>query len=140
MLEEVSRAARGNPWPLLSFLSCGKRHERRASRMTIRFTEGDAIPDDVLGFVEDLLRMAVADFQSVSSAIANGRFAEAKGARRVPRDLVSVGLLLAQERAKVDKLRKQVAGSVGAGSELDLWAARDEIGRRLACLRAARGD
>ena len=108
--------------------------------MTIRFTEGDAIPDDVLGFVEGLFRMAVADFESMRDAIAKGRFEEAKGASRAPKDLVSVGLLLAQERVKIDKLRKQVAGSVGAGSELDLGVARDEIGRRLACLRAARGD
>ena len=45
-------------------------------------------------------------------------------------------LLLMTERNKVDKLRKDIAGGVGGGS-LDLDAARDEIGRRLACLRRA---
>ncbi|QBX34398.1 permease [Paracoccus liaowanqingii] len=46
--------------------------------------------------------------------------------------------LLMAERIKVDKLRKDVAGGVGGGC-LDLDAARDEIGRRLACLRRASG-
>lgn len=40
------------------------------------------------------------------------------------------------ERNKVDTVRKDIAGGVGGGS-LDLDAARDEIGRRLACLRRA---
>lgn len=43
------------------------------------------------------------------------------------------------ERATVDKLRKQELGAVGAGT-LDLATARDEIGRRLACLRDAGSD
>lgn len=47
--------------------------------------------------------------------------------------------LLMAERIKVDKLRKDIAGGVGGGS-LDLGAARDEIGRRLACLRRAGGS
>ncbi|RJL05621.1 permease [Paracoccus aestuarii] len=46
--------------------------------------------------------------------------------------------LLMAERSKVDKLRKDIAGGVGGGA-LDLDAARDEIGRRLACLRRAGG-
>ncbi|SEN41333.1 hypothetical protein SAMN04489859_1006102 [Paracoccus alcaliphilus] len=44
--------------------------------------------------------------------------------------------LLMVERNRVDKLRKDIAGGVGGGG-LDLDAARDEIGRRLACLRRA---
>ncbi len=47
--------------------------------------------------------------------------------------------LLMAERNKVDKLRKDIAGGVGGGS-LDLDAARNEIGRRLACLRRAGGS
>ncbi|CAM3077200.1 permease [Paracoccus nototheniae] len=46
--------------------------------------------------------------------------------------------LLMAERIRVDKLRKDIAGDVGGGS-LDLDAARDEVGRRLACLRRAAG-
>lgn len=43
------------------------------------------------------------------------------------------------ERATIDKLRKQELGAAGAGT-FDLAAARNEIGRRLACLRDAGGD
>lgn len=46
--------------------------------------------------------------------------------------------LLMAERNKVDKLRREIAGGVAEGC-LDLDAARDEIGRRLACLRRAGG-
>ncbi|MGF6860052.1 hypothetical protein ABIE69_000607 [Rhodobacteraceae bacterium MBR-64] len=42
------------------------------------------------------------------------------------------------ERATIDKLRKQELGAAGACA-LDFAAARDEIGRRLACLRDAGG-
>jgi len=50
------------------------------------------------------------------------------------------------ERAAIDKLRREIAGRSagdsgpgGGARELDFGAARDEIGRRLACLRAAGG-
>ncbi|MFB2532917.1 permease [Paracoccus sp. p4-l81] len=46
---------------------------------------------------------------------------------------------LQDERSRVEQLRRNLAGAVGGG-QLDLGAARDEIGRRLACLRHARGD
>jgi hypothetical protein len=108
--------------------------------MTIRFSEGDEIPDDVLGFTEDLYRWAITDLRSLIAAIEAGRIEEVKAAKAAVKDLREVGKLLIQERANVEALRKQVAGSVGAGTELDLGAARDEIGRRLACLRDARGD
>ncbi len=140
MLEEMSRAAGGQPFvPLFAFRSCGRRHERRAGRMTIRFTDGDGIPDDVMGFTEKLFRLAVADVETAMEAILAGEGMLPRSGERI-RDLAKVGLMLVEERAKVEKLRKQVAGDVGTGSELDLDAARDEIGRRLACLRAARGD
>lgn len=42
------------------------------------------------------------------------------------------------ERATIDRLRKQEFGQSGA-RKLDFAAARDEIGRRLACLRDAGG-
>ncbi len=108
--------------------------------MTIRFTEGDGIPDDFLGFTEDMYRWAIADLRTLIAAIEAGRIEDIKAAKTAVKDLREVGKLLVQERAHVEALRKQVAGSVGTGTELDLGAARDEIGRRLACLRDARGD
>ena len=44
-----------------------------------------------------------------------------------------------KERANVEQLRKKEAGIVN-GYALDFVAARDEIGRRLACLRDAGGS
>ncbi len=41
---------------------------------------------------------------------------------------------LITERQHVEKLRRD-AGDLGCGRDFDLDAARDEIGRRLACLR-----
>lgn len=46
---------------------------------------------------------------------------------------------LQDERNRVEQLRRTLAGGVGDRA-LDLAAARDEIGRRLACLRDAGGD
>lgn len=108
--------------------------------MTIRFSEGDAIPDDVVGFTEELFRLAIADLQAAIEAFKAGTPGEARVAKAAIRDLREIGKDLVRERANVEALRKQVAGTAGTGRDLDLGAARDEIGRRLACLRAARGD
>ena len=54
------------------------------------------------------------------------------------RDLKTAFQLVMDERTRVEKLRKQVAGVVG-DLRLDFDAARDEIGRRLARLRDAGG-
>jgi hypothetical protein len=54
------------------------------------------------------------------------------------RDLQAALAVLMDERVKIDRLRNQVAGVVG-GRTLDLDAARDEIGRRLARLRDTGG-
>ncbi len=88
--------------------------------MTIRFTEGDGIPDDFLGFTEDMYRWAIADLRTLIAAIEAGRIEDIKAAKTAVKDLREVGKLLVQERAHVEALRKQVAGSVGTGTELDL--------------------
>ena len=108
--------------------------------MTIRFTEAEEIPVDVAGFTEGLFRLAMADLQELVDALLEGRSSDAKSAKTAIRDLRTIGNELVRERATAEALRKQIAGAVGAGAELDLDAARDEIGRRLALLRAARGD
>ncbi|MBE2274708.1 MAG: hypothetical protein IAE87_00220 [Rhodobacteraceae bacterium] len=108
--------------------------------MTIRFTEGEDVPQDVLEFTEKLFLVAVEDLNGILEAIRDGRLDLAKDGKRAVRDLAEMGKQVLQERNNVDQLRKRIAGSVGAGGGLDLGAARDEIGRRLACLRHARGD
>lgn len=108
--------------------------------MTIRFSDGEAEPDEGLRLTEELFRIAVGDLNAALTAIRDGQFEAAKAGKAAVRDLVDMSKQVLEGRRNVEKLRKQIAGDVGARSELDLDAARDEIGRRLACLRDARGD
>lgn len=82
-------------------------------------------------YVKDLKRHEAALESRESGAVDPAELKEAVQAARNVRE--AVGFLM-QERNRVDKFRKDIAGGVGGGS-LDLDAARDEIGRRLACLR-----
>lgn len=113
---------------------------------------GDSLPgdrvatatDEAIAVAEGLFWAYVKDLevhQRELSARERGevdpaRLKKAVEAAKTVREAVH---LLMVERNKVDKLRKDIAGGVGGGS-LDLDAARDEIGRRLACLRRARGS
>lgn len=101
---------------------------------------GGALPQEVLDFTEELFRIAVGDLGSILAEIRDGRFEAAKEGKRALRDLTSMSMQVLEERRNVEKFRKHIAGSLRGITELDLDAARDEIGRRLACLRAARGD
>ena len=58
---------------------------------------------------------------------------------KLARDLRAGAQLMIEERNRLDKLRKDAAAGVVGTGRLDLAAARDEIGRRLACLRRAGG-
>ncbi len=107
--------------------------------MTIRLSEGDAVPDDLLAMTEGLYRLAVEELHRTILAIKSGQITEVKAAETAIRALRATALQVLEERGKVDKLRKQIAGQVGAGGTLDLDGARAEIGRRLACLRDAGG-
>ena len=108
--------------------------------MTIRFTEGGGAPEEALHLTEQLFQVAVEDLNEALAAIRDGRAEAAKEGKRAVRDLADLSRMVLEERRNVEKLRKQAAGAVGTWGELDLHAARDEIGRRLACLRNARGD
>ena len=87
-------------------------------------------------YVKDLKRHEAALEARQSGTVDPAELKEAMQTAKVVRE--AVGLLMA-ERNRVDKLRKDIAGGVGGGS-LDLDTARDEIGRRLACLRRAGGS
>lgn len=112
--------------------------------MTIRFDEQAPGADeaelldqhDVLAFTEELFRQALSDLGEALGAIRAGRLEAAKSGRQAVRDLSAMGVQLLEERRNVERLRRKISGEVGAG-ELDLVAAHDEIGRRLACLRGA---
>lgn len=106
--------------------------------MTIHFSVGDEPPVDLLAEIEDLYRSTAEDLVRSVNAIKRGEFDEAKSATMAVRDLKTAFAMVMDERTRVEKLRKQLTGAVGTG-ELDLHAARDEIGRRLALLRDASG-
>lgn len=110
-----------------------------AGTMTISFTESGAT-QDALELAEQLFEVAVGDLNDVLRAIRDGRYEAAREGKRAVRDLADLSRMVLEERRNVEKLRKQIAGAVGAGTGLDLDAARDEVGRRLALLRNARGD
>ncbi|MFV0300567.1 MAG: permease [Paracoccus sp. (in: a-proteobacteria)] len=104
-----------------------------------RAGRGDGV--DGVGFVSSLFWSYVADLKRDFDDMRAGRAVQLdadalKKAVRSARDVREALVLLKQERDKVDKLRSDIAGGVGGGC-LDLDAARDEIGRRLACLRRA---
>ena len=107
--------------------------------MTIEFSGDVPTPEDVLEATEDLYEMAVVELRRTIGAIQAGEFNEVKAAQAAIRDLRETAQHVLRERGKVDQLRKQIAGHVGAGGALDLDEARAEIGRRLACLRNAGG-
>jgi hypothetical protein len=67
-----------------------------------------------------------------------GRFGEIRTVVQTVRDLHAAFQLVQEERGRFDKLVKHSTGVV-ADRVLDIHAARDEIGRRLACLRGAAG-
>jgi hypothetical protein len=108
--------------------------------MSIRFTDGEVIPEDMLDLADTLYRQAALDVKTALEAIREGKFEAAKDGKLATRDLSVIAWEIIKGRMHVEKCRRQVAGIVGDGKTLDLDAARDEIGRRLALLRNARGD
>ena len=139
MLEEVSKRPGGDPAGRFFISFVRGQHEGCRAGMTVRFTGDVPTPEDVLGSAERLYGMAVVELERTIDAINAGEFNEVKAAQTAIRDLRATALTVLQERGKVDQLRKQIAGHVGAGGALDLDEARAEIGRRLACLRHAGG-
>ncbi|WBU57528.1 permease [Paracoccus sediminicola] len=85
-----------------------------------------------------LFRGCAEDLTRLQQRLRDGETGEVKDAVKLARELRSATQLMLEERNKVEKLRKEAAGAVGDGV-FDLDAARDEIGRRLACLRRAGG-
>jgi hypothetical protein len=106
--------------------------------MTIKFTQGGGPPVDLLAASEDYLRESAELLVLTMRDVRAGKLGEVRTAAAAVRELKAAFQVVMEERTRVDKLRKQVAGVVH-GHALDFEAARDEIGRRLACLRDAGG-
>lgn len=98
----------------------------------------DALIANLFGNVAERMAWAI-------ELLETGRPAEVRAAEEAVQDLRAALWVMVDERARVDRIRSRIAGLVGGGGNgnggdrLDLDAARDEIGRRLAGLRAASG-
>jgi predicted Rdx family selenoprotein len=104
--------------------------------MTVNFSAGETPLVDLVAETEGLYRETAEGLAQALRRIREGHFDEAKVVDKTIRDLKTALQWVMDERNRVEKLRKDVAGAVGAGA-LDFGAARDEIGRRLARFRDA---
>ena len=111
--------------------------------MTVNFSGADAATEkttfDFITEIDGLYRDAAEQLFTALRAVKKGKVDDVKVAAQAVKDLKQAIDWAMDERNRVDKLRKQVAGAVGA-CDLDFAGARAEIGRRLACLRDAGGD
>ena len=138
MLEEVGKR-HGVPRGRFFICPCDPARKRVQGLMTSDLPSDDPPPVDLLEATEDLYRQAAEDLVLAQRKLRQGSVDEVKAAAQAVKDLKAAFQLVMDERTRIEKLRKQIAGSVGTGS-LDMDAARDEIGRRLARLRDAGGD
>ncbi|MBC7736846.1 MAG: hypothetical protein H7245_06400 [Candidatus Saccharibacteria bacterium] len=104
--------------------------------MSINFRAGEKEPVDVLATTEAALVDAAEELSRLINRIKDGRFQEAKATPETVKSLHRALEVVVLGKRDVEKLCKQVTGTVGATS-LDFHTARDEIGRRLARLRDA---
>ncbi|WP_238991886.1 hypothetical protein [Gemmobacter caeruleus] len=103
----------------------------------MEFSEGDRAPEALLRATEELYREVALELTAATERLRQGELGEVKTAMQAVKDLRAAFQMVMDERTRVDKLRKQVAGVAGGAGELDFAAARSEIGRRLARLRDA---
>jgi hypothetical protein len=106
--------------------------------MSINFSAGEKEPVNVLATTEAALVDAAEELARLIDRIKAGKFQEAKATPDAVKGLHRALEVVVLGKRDVEKLCKQVTGTVGATS-LDFHAARDEIGRRLARLRDAGG-
>ena len=100
-----------------------------AEKTSIQIIEGAA------GFLDE----AAVALMSAISAARDGDFEQSKAAVQAMKDYKTALDWMMSERNRLERDRRTTAGVFGA-PEFDLGAARDEIGRRLACLRSAGAD
>ena len=104
--------------------------------MAMDGVSGGGIREDLLHATEEMYREAAEELVAALNRLRSGHTEDAKATAQAMRELKIAFQLIMDERTRVDKLRKQVAGIVHDHA-FDFDAARDEIGRRLACLRDA---
>lgn len=97
------------------------------------------MPVDLLAATEGYYREIAEELVRAIEDVRKGKFSEIKAAQQTVKDLRLLFQMVMEERTKVERLRKQVAGAVH-GHAIDFDGARNEIGRRLARLRYTGGD
>ena len=100
-----------------------------ASMTSIQIIEGAA------GFLDEA---AVALIAAIN-AVKTGDLEQSKAAIQAAKDYKTALDWILSERNRLERDRRTLSGVLGI-TELDLGAARDEVGRRLACLRNASAD
>jgi len=102
--------------------------------MTINFSQGEGTPVDFVAFSENLYLEAAADLKQAVQNVSKEPPGDGKAVITALKELRTAFHTVMEERNKLEKYRRQ-AGAGSGGTELDLDAARAEIGRRLALLR-----
>ncbi len=100
---------------------------------------GEDSAQEILSLAERHFHRMLERIEEIISEVRCSDTQASKEAQIVVRDLGKAMQTVFDERAKVEKLRKHTAGVVH-DIALDFDAARDEIGRRMARLRAAQGS
>ena len=108
------------------------------NRMSKTFVPTIGSAEALLGQAQDLYATIATEAFDALKQLKTGEVEQSAALTRAVRDLRDAIKIVMNERTHVDQLRKEIAG-VGGNHDLDFDAARDEIGRRLACLREAGG-
>lgn len=103
--------------------------------MTVHVPKGDTA-EATLAAAVDLYEQAVIDLQDVIEKLKmQTPVGESETKKSIGQLRLAVSLVL-QERNRLEERRRKETGAKGAEA-LDFGAARDEVRRRLACLRTA---
>jgi hypothetical protein len=113
----------------------------RRDRMSLLPSLPQGTPVDMLTETQRLLRGTAEELILILNALKGGDLTQAKAVGQAVKDLRTAFGWAMDESNNVEKLGKSLAASAAAaGNGYDLDAARDEVGRRLSRLRAAKGD
>jgi len=107
--------------------------------MTLTRPFSKDVSNDCIMVAEQIFEKAIRAVAQTTQKIESEELEALAEYKAVAQNATQATKLLLQEVGRVHELRKRKSGVV-YDYAIDLDAARVEIGRRLACLRAARGD
>ncbi len=105
---------------------------------TRRPPEGETAGNDPTAAAEALLSETAEVVRQLLAQVRAGEFGKAEALAREQAQLRKALLAAITERQTIERLKRE-SGAEAPNAALDLVAAREEIGRRLARLRAAAG-